>query len=208
MRYRLARRLQRGYQRGAAIIEMALLTPLLIALAVPVYFFARNMMAQHMITNVSRELANLDARTPSPDIQSLMNTVAATVTPPFDFDRKGMMFITEVQGADCDASGAACQKLAVVRHFVWLGAGHLVENSRIYGCPSTATIDPASGACNPIPAGALANYPALVNRLFRGQLIYIAEAFYDDPPQIGGLNLGMGINLPVLNGRLYSVTAF
>jgi hypothetical protein len=190
------------------MIEMALTLPLLIALAIPVYMFARNMMAQHMITNVSRELANLDARLPSPDMQSLMRTVAQTVTAPFDFFHHDTMYITEVQGADpCDASGAACQNLTVLRQFVWLQPGSLNRPSPIFSC-NTSNIDPASGSCNNIAPNQPANFSALRGQLFRGQAVYIAESFYDDPPILGALNIGMGINIGALSRNLYSVTAF
>ena len=59
------RRYARGNDRGIVSVEFALLLPLLLAIALPLYDIARNVQAQMILINVSREGANLSSRAAS-----------------------------------------------------------------------------------------------------------------------------------------------
>lgn len=69
-------RLCRRYRRGAAVVEFAVVSPLLIMLVFGMIEFGRMVMVQQLITNASREgarLAVLDGTTTA-DVQSKVNT--------------------------------------------------------------------------------------------------------------------------------------
>ena len=55
----------RRASKGIVTVEMALLLPIMVALALPVYDIARNIQAQMILINVSREGANLSSRASS-----------------------------------------------------------------------------------------------------------------------------------------------
>ena len=77
-------------------MEMAIVLPLLVLLALGVFDFARAIHAKNIITNMSREGANLASRTgtTNPDI---MNAIAYTAQP-LDMRNNGMIYVTVVQG--------------------------------------------------------------------------------------------------------------
>ena len=82
--------------RGQALIELALVLPLLVLLVVGVFDFSRAIHANNIISNVSREGANLSSRT-SFAAQDIMNVLADTAQP-LKMQNNGMMYITVVTG--------------------------------------------------------------------------------------------------------------
>ena len=89
---KVTRHYRRGKSRramaGIAAIEFVVLLPLLLLLAVPTYDLARNIQANMILVNLSREGANLALRASLTfPMETIMNDLAAT-TPPLDIDRK------------------------------------------------------------------------------------------------------------------------
>jgi Flp pilus assembly protein TadG len=82
--------------RGTALLELAIVLPLLLLLALGVFDFARAIHAKNMITNMSREGANLASRTPLSKTD-IMNAIAYTAQP-LDMNTNGMIYVTEVKG--------------------------------------------------------------------------------------------------------------
>jgi hypothetical protein len=89
--------------RGQAIIELAVALPLLILLLMGVYDFSRALHAQSIITNMSREGANLIARAnmnlsgdEPTDFQNVLDLVGKTAQP-LDMVHHGMMYIYKVE---------------------------------------------------------------------------------------------------------------
>ena len=88
--------------RGAAMVETALLLPLLVLLALPVADLARALQAQLILDAISREGASQAARGTLPldgASQSIMDTLAATA-PPLDLRQDGMLFVSRIMGSE------------------------------------------------------------------------------------------------------------
>jgi uncharacterized protein (UPF0333 family) len=81
---------------GQAILELALVLPLLVLLMVGVIDFSRAIEANNIIVNMSREGANMASRT-SMAAQDIMNTLAYTAQS-LNMRSSGMMYITVIQG--------------------------------------------------------------------------------------------------------------
>lgn len=80
---------------GQSLVELALVLPLLVALLLGVIDLSRVIYAKNTITNLSREGANLAARTQI-DAEEIMTSLANTAKP-LAMAGNGMMCITEVK---------------------------------------------------------------------------------------------------------------
>jgi Flp pilus assembly protein TadG len=211
---RRAYRTARGKQRGVAAIEMAMLFPLLVAVALPVVDFARNLQAQMILINVSREGANLSSRASlTYPMQTIMSSLTAT-TPPLNMSANGMIYITEIQGSNnCDASGNNCTGV-VVAQYRWTGGNFTSASSRLWNCGSsgsgTSWATDGTGSCSGLPSPGTTSPPVslLQGQLSNGQTAYAVEALYYQPPLIGALNLPFGVSTPALTPTIYAMTVF
>lgn len=94
--------MKRGYSlitkgnRGAAFLELAIILPLLVLLALGVFDYARAIHAKNIITNMSREGANLASRSAIAKTD-IMNSIAYTAQP-LNMNSNGMIYITVVTG--------------------------------------------------------------------------------------------------------------
>ena len=96
MEFRLAAKL--SDVAGQSMVELALVLPLLVLLVLGVFDFSRAIQANNIITNMSREGANLAARsTIAP--QDIMNSLASTAQP-LSMDTNGTMYLTQVTGVN------------------------------------------------------------------------------------------------------------
>jgi Flp pilus assembly protein TadG len=199
---------------GVVSVELAILLPMLIALSLPVVDITRNIQAQMILINVSREGANLSSRASlTYPMQTIMSSLTAT-TPPLDMGTSGMIYITQIMGNNnCDANGNNCTGV-VVAQYRWNG-GNYFPSSKLWTCgsgggTSTAWATDGSGSCSGLPSPG--NKSPVVNllqgKLSSGQIAYAVEAFYLQPPLIGALNLGSGITTPALSPNLYAMTVF
>jgi hypothetical protein len=82
--------------RGQACVELAMILPILVLLVLGVYDFACAMRANNIISNMSREGANLAARS-TLATQDIMNALALTAQP-LNMKDQGMIYITALQG--------------------------------------------------------------------------------------------------------------
>jgi Flp pilus assembly protein TadG len=201
----------RRKQQGVAAIEMALLLPLLVAIALPVIDFGRNMQAQMILINVSREGANLSSRASLTfPMQTIMSSLTAT-TPPLNMAAYGMIYITEIVGTNnCDSNGNNCTGV-VVAQYRWNG-GNYDPASQLWNCGSSGTswATDGSGSCSGLPsAGSSSPSVALLQgQLSNGQTAYAVESFYYQPPLIGSLSLPFGLTTPSLAPNLYAMAVF
>ncbi len=83
-------------QQGVAAVEFALVLPFLLMMAVPVFDLARIVQGDMILTNLSREGANLASRS-SQDPQTIMTALAMT-TPPLDMAANGSIYISKIMG--------------------------------------------------------------------------------------------------------------
>jgi Flp pilus assembly protein TadG len=94
MKLRLA--MKKSDVAGQSAVELALVLPLLVLLALGIFDFSRAIRASNIITNISREGANLAARsTIAP--QDVMKSLASTAQP-LAMDTDGAMYLTQVIG--------------------------------------------------------------------------------------------------------------
>lgn len=85
----------RRKQVGQSVVELAFVLPLLVLFILGVADLSRAIHAYNAIVNLSREGANLAART-TMDAATIMNTLA-TGAIPLALDKNGMMYLTEVE---------------------------------------------------------------------------------------------------------------
>lgn len=85
----------RRNQAGQSVVELAFVLPLLILFILGVADLSRAIYDYNAIVNLSREGANLAARS-TMDAATIMNTLAAEALP-LALDKNGMMYLTEVE---------------------------------------------------------------------------------------------------------------
>ncbi|MFL9898100.1 TadE/TadG family type IV pilus assembly protein [Paraburkholderia fungorum] len=205
----LSSRRSRHAARGIISVEMALLLPILVALALPVYDIARNVQAQMILINVSREGANLSSRASlTYPMQTIMSSLTST-TPPLNMNAYGMIYITEIMGNNnCDSSGNNCTGV-VVAQYRWNG-GNYFPASQLWSCGNSGTRWAADGSCSGLPAAGKSSpvVNLLQGKLYSGQIAYAVETFYLQTPLLGSLDLGGGFKTPALSPNLYAMTVF
>lgn len=86
---------QSRFQKGAAAVEMALVLPLLLVVAFGLFEFARGILANNVITGISREGANLYSRTGTPP-GDIMTALAGTASQVNMMDN-GIIYMTRIQ---------------------------------------------------------------------------------------------------------------
>jgi len=154
---------RRARARGIAMIELALVLPVLLMLVLGVVDFSRAIQFNNVLVHLSREGANLSARTTeTPDF--ILRTLMTTATP-LDMNTSGMMFITKLVGR---SDGRA----TVEAQYRPASGGKRALASRVYACSSWS----GAGSCN-LPS--TRPIVTLSVSLLNGETIYAAEALYD-----------------------------
>ena len=96
---------------GQAMVEAAMVLPLLVLLVIGVFEFSRSIQANNIVVAMSREAANLASRPPTPPSQDIMDAVGDTAQP-LVMTAHGMIYITKVQGVKIGKYRAdGCSKL-------------------------------------------------------------------------------------------------
>jgi len=86
---------KRGTERGAALLELALLLPLLVVMALGVIDLGRLIHARLVVTNVSREGGSLASRGKGGGDANLLAMLQSSATP-FDLVNQGCIHITKI----------------------------------------------------------------------------------------------------------------
>jgi Flp pilus assembly protein TadG len=144
---------------GQALVETALVLPLLALLVIGVYEFSHSIQANNTIVNMSREAANLASRTTASP-QNIMDAVGDTAQP-LDMAAHGMLYITKVQGVSIRGGTVRTVVVSPSDQAKW-AKGHYKVPSKI-GTPSGKNF--------------IVNIPNLT--LQNGEVAYVAEVFYD-----------------------------
>lgn len=151
-------------QDGVAMVELALVLPILLVLVLGVIDFSRAIQFNNVLVNLTREGANLAART-TESPQFILKTLTDTATP-LQMNTDGMMYITKLVGRP-DGSARVEEQY---RRTPTAGKTTLV--SRLWACSSWN----AGGSCN-MPA--TRPVISLAVPLTDGETVYAVEAFYD-----------------------------
>jgi hypothetical protein len=93
---------RRDGERGAALLELALLLPILVVLAFGVIDLGRLIHARLMVANVTREGGSLASR----DIQTGDNLIAMlqSSATPFDLQAQGRIYVTKIKAGETQAN--------------------------------------------------------------------------------------------------------
>jgi hypothetical protein len=153
---------------GLSMIELALVLPVLLLLLLGVIDFGRFILFDNILINMSREGANLAARTsisPQLIIDNALNSTAA----PLDMGTHGMVYITRVVGAD----GGAGTVVSRVEEQYRATSGDTSLHSKLsWSCPSWT-----GGKCN-VPAAQADRLVVLALPLALGAEVHVVETLY------------------------------
>lgn len=162
MRISRFRTRRRSTARGVATIELALVLPVLLILVLGVIDFSRAIQFNNVLVHLSREGANLSARTTeTPDyiLAALMDNAA-----PLDMNGTGMMYITKLVGRPDGRATVEEQHRPAT-------GGKTSLRSRLYVCNSWS-----AGRCNLPTTRPIVTLPT---NLSNGETVYAVEALYD-----------------------------
>jgi len=167
---------------GQTMVELALILPVLLLLAFGVFEYSRSILTKNIITNMSREGANLAARTQT-DPQTIMTAIATTADP-LEIGTNGMIFITEVVGDDF---GGSTVYPIVQNQYKYVNGNYLAANSIVWdGCGSwtggkcTVSGDPIAD----LEGDGAGTYSGMETVINDGETVYAVEVFYDYAPII------------------------
>jgi len=171
---------------GAALVELAIILPLLLLLAFGVFEFSRAIQAKNIITNMSREGANLAARTQETP-QTIMTALASTAEP-LDMGANGMIYITVVMGVD-DGTGTNTIDPIVQEQYRYAGGAYTTATSTVWGDCGSWT----DGKCSTVSGDPVADlegdgaetYSGMEDSIKDGEKVYAVEVFYNYVPIIG-----------------------
>lgn len=197
------------HERGVAAVELALLLPMLVVLLLCAIDGSRALQANIIMTNISREGANLVARG---DIdletgsQTAINLVMASA-PPLNVNQLGMMYITRVMGVANNGVSTS----VVLDQYRWddaaTGLGFRKNGyqpaSRVYTCSTWNS----AAKCTSISSTKRPSSTVLTGKLDDGEIVYVVETFYKFDMLVAGFTLNKN-TLPTFGPDLYSMTVF
>ena len=193
--------------RGIAAVEFAIVLPLLALLLFMVVDLSRAIQAKIILLNISREGANLAARSTadlSGSSQTIMDALAAS-TPPLNMKGRGMIYITKIMGYA--SSPTASVRNIVLEQYRWsagVKSSGYQPPSQVWQCGSWD----GNGTCANIAKSDKAPVLALMSgQLADGELIYAVETFYNFDMLFGTLKVGNSTT-PILGPNLNSMTIF
>jgi hypothetical protein len=162
------RRLTGRLQRGSSVIEFALTLPVLLAIVLGTIDFGRAIQFNNVLVGMSREAANLAART-SDDPTYIITAVSEAATP-LVMSTNGVVYLTTLVGK-ADGSGVVTGQSRST-------TGKTSIGSSVYACPRWG----ADGACIvPTPGPVVRLSIALTS----GEVVHVAEVAYDFDPITG-----------------------
>lgn len=199
----------RKSERGVAAVELALLLPMLVILALCAIDGARALQANIIMTNIAREGANLVARGGADldgESQDVIYAVMASA-PPLNVNQQGMMYITRVMGV----TGTGGTRSVVLDQYRWddaarnLGARRSTyqPTSRVYACSSWNS----AGKCASISSTSRPAVAVLNNKLDNGEIVYVVETFYKFDMLVSAFAFRKDA-LPAFGPDLYSMSVF
>jgi Flp pilus assembly protein TadG len=196
-------------QRGLAAVEFALLLPILLMLLFGMIDAARALQANIIITNISREGANLVARgntqleTGSQDIIYALMASA----PPLNVNQHGMMYITRVMGVVKNGVSSS----VVLDQYRWddnerslgFGTNSYKPTSKVYNCATWSS----AGKCTGFTSSSRPGVDVMKGKLDDGEVVHVVETFYRYDMLLTSAATGV-LSLPTIGPDLYSMTVF
>jgi hypothetical protein len=196
-------------QRGLAAVEFALLLPILLMLLFGMIDMARALQANIIITNISREGANLVARGNTELESGSQDIIYALMAsaPPLNVNQQGMMYITRVMGVVKNGVYSS----VVVDQYRWdddgrglgFGASSYKPTSKIYDCKTWSN----AGKCTAFSSTSRPGVDVMKGKLDDGEVVHVVETFYQYDMLLTGAATG-ALSLPTIGPDLYSMTIF
>lgn len=172
---RLLRAGRRARQRGVNMIEFALVLPVLMVLVFGVIDFGRAIHYSNVIVNMSREGANLAARSGGIDRRHIIVALMETAEP-LKMNTEGMIYVTEIIGRSDGTGQVEGQWRAT--------AGDTGLRSRLWVCPSWT----AAGVCNVPTTGTGVNLGVTLSpaeRVWAVEVLYDYQVLFDYVMKVG-----------------------
>lgn len=188
--------------KGSALVEFAVVLPLVLLLALALVDICRAIQVNVVLINLSREGANVASRGSQLDnvsSQSLMNALAATA-PPLRMQTRGMIYISKIIG---HMQNGVIRNV-ILEQYRWEGNPSFAPSSAVWRCDSWKSNQCTAIAADPDNA---ATADAMTNLLTDGEVIYAVEAFYDFDMLFSNLNVGLG-PMRQIGPVMYAKTVF
>jgi len=204
-----------GKERGNSLVEFALVLPFLLFLTFATVDFSRALRVSNVLSNLTREGANLMSRSAdSPQFaQFVMNALGDTALPYYAdtgqggtyFAQSSAILITQITGK-LNASNTV--DATVTEQYRWLRSGATGVSSHLWNCSSGSWN--SDGSCTMPATAPVISLTGLTgsDTLHDGDVFYAVEAFYGYRGMFGGLGFGMGTLIPAIGPNLYAVTMF
>ena len=194
-------------QRGLAAVELAILLPFLLFMALMVTDFARALQAQIVLVNISREGANLAARASTYTQPQIVHALAST-SPPLQMPADGMIFITTVMG---HFENGVVRNVVIGQTRCVAGdcaATNYAVQSAIWNCGAGGSHWDGNGSCAGIasPGPSAPTAPVMSGQLADGETVYAVECFYRFRMLFGAIDLGHGLRAPQIGPDLGAMT--
>jgi Flp pilus assembly protein TadG len=205
------------HQRGAALLEFALVLPALLLLAFGTYDLSRAIDTEMILVNISREGADLMSRSADSAsyAQLVMNALGDTAKPNYQespgssgwksagtFENNSQILITRIKGV---ASGSKVNA-TITEQYHWL-RGSIAPTSQIWNCGNHWNADGSCTIPSPAPVVILGNLGS-GDVLNDGDTFYAVEVFYDYSALFGGMNVGAGLVVPTVGPTMYAWAIF
>jgi hypothetical protein len=152
---------------GLSMIELALVLPILLLLLLGVADFGRLILFNNILINMSREGANLAARTSQP-AQFIINALNHTAIP-LNMETHGMVYITRVVGAD---GGAGTVVSRVEEQYRATDGNGALASKLSWSCPAWVL-----GKCS-VPVAPADRLVVLPLPLALGAEVHVVETLY------------------------------
>jgi hypothetical protein len=164
---------------GQSLIELTLILPVLLVLMLGVIDFARAIQLNNILVNMSREGANLAART-SYTPQAIITVLSSTASP-MVMQADGMLYVTKLIGRKANPSCREdCEIEAKVEDQSRALSGDFSLKSRVWpNCGTTGSHWRSDGHCQLPDSHSVLVLAHLPMALMDGETVYAVEAIYN-----------------------------
>lgn len=162
---------KRATERGAALLELAFLLPLLVVMVLGVIDLGHLIHARLVVTNISREGGSLASRGRGGTDANVLAMLQSSATP-FDLANQGRIYITDIGAEDTTATPPRMAPYVIRR----VQGGSLSAGSTVVG----AVNGPLQSGLSPVMINHLSEDPQTLTTNISG--VTVVEVFYHYRP--------------------------
>ncbi|AKU20340.1 TadE family protein [Massilia sp. NR 4-1] len=199
----------RKRRHGGAIVEFAIILPMILLMALSVFDIARAIQANMILVSIGREGGSLASRSSGYSYTQIMDSLAAT-TPPLEMNTQGMIYITRIMGR---AESGVIRNI-ILEQYRWQqgwNQSQYTPLSNVWSCGASGGTSWASdGSCAglPSPGATSPTANAMTGMLKDGEVIFAVETYYRYQSLLGNIGVGGGLMTPLVGPNLYALTIF